>query len=226
MGSYDIYAKHCISIYFLNVTQRENYGDYPNDTVITNRFMYHGVMGSYYCRNIVMDNCYLDRFDSHKGMHNAKITNSTLGFGILVIGGGELYIEEVYRVSEGAFILLREDYNSIFDGDLIIKNCRMGSGITSLISGSWRSFDNGLPNYMFRSVTIEGLTSEASGISCKLYVYQITNASKSAITDTVNPLYLPTSITVSDVKSSAWSTSISASKTSNDAFSTVTVTKK
>ena len=228
MGSYDIYAKHCIDIQFLNVTQRENYGDYPSDTVITNRFMYHGIMGSYYCRNIVMDNCYLDRFDSHKGMHNAKITNSTLGFGILVIGGGELYIENVYRVSEGSFVLLREDYNSVFDGDLIIKNCRMGSGITSVISGRWRSFDCGLPNYMFRSVTIEGLTSESSGSwgSCKLFVYQITNASKSALTDATNPLYLPTSITVSGVKSSALSTSISASKTSGDAFSTAPFTKK
>ena len=226
MGSYDIYAKHCINVQFLNVTQRENYGDYPEDTVITNRFMYHGIMGSYYCRNIVMDNCYLDRFDSHKGMHNARITNSTLGFGILVIGGGELYIEDVYRISEGAFILLREDYNSVFDGDLIIKNCRMGANITSIISGSWRSFDNGLPNYMFRSVTIEGLTSEASGTTCKLYVYQITNASKNATSDATNPLYLPTSITVSGVKSGAWlSTNISASK-NNDAFSTVSVTKK
>ena len=227
MGSYDIAAKYCIAIQFINVTQRENYGEYASDTVITNRFMYHGVMGSYYCRNIVMDNCYLDRFDSHKGMHNARITNSTLGFGILVIGGGELYIENVYRISEGAFVLLREDYNSVFDGDLIIKNCTMGEKITSIVAGRWRSFDCGLPNYMFRTITIDGLTSEASGATCKLYVYQIANASKSATSDAVNPLYLPTSITVSGVESDAWlSTNISASKNSGDAFSTVSVTKK
>ena len=227
MGSYDIAAKYCIAVQFINVTQRENYGEYASETVITNRFMYHGIMGSYYCRNIVMDNCYLDRFDSHKGMHNARITNSTLGFGILVIGGGELYIENVYRISEGAFVLLREDYNSVFDGDLIIKNCTMGEKITSIVAGRWRSFDCGLPNYMFRTITIDGLTSEASGTTCKLYVYQIANASKSATSDAVNPLYLPTSITVSGVESDAWlSTNISASKNSGDAFSTVSVTKK
>ena len=227
MGSYDIYAKYCVDLKFNGITQRENYGEYTADTVITNRFMYHGIMGSYYCRNIVMDDCYLDRFDSHKGMHNATITDSTLGFGILVIGGGRLYIENVYRVSEGSFILLREDYNSVFDGDLIIKNCRMGASITSIIKGSWRSFDCGLPNYMFRTVTIEGLTSEASGSTCKLYIYQISNAAKSATSDSVNPLYLPTSITVSGVKSDAWlSTNIYATKTSNDAFSTVSFTKK
>jgi Ca2+/Na+ antiporter len=125
-----------------------------------------------------MDNCYLDRFDAHQGLHNAKITNSTLGFGILVIGGGELYIENVYRVSEGAFVLLRTDYNSVFDGDLIIKNCRMGAGITSLISGTWRSFYNGLPNYMFRSVSVDGLTVVALGTSLPELFTSVTAALK------------------------------------------------
>ena len=236
MGSYDIYAKHCISIYFLNVTQRENYGDYPNDTVITNRFMYHGVMGSYYCRNIVMDNCYLDRFDSHKGMHNATITNSTLGFGILVIGGGDLYIENVYRMSEGTFILLREDYNSIFDGNITIKNCRMGPTVTSIITGSWRSYDTGFAkNYMVRSLTIDGLVVETTGgygsfSTYKIYLFNIGGAAKSSTTDSVNPVVLPTSVTYANVTTSKVSGNgygklqVNTTKNSGDAFSTVTVT--
>ena len=172
-----------------------------------------------------MDKCYLDRFDSHQGMHNAKITDCTLGFGILVIGGGELYIENVYRITEGAFILLRTDYNSVFDGDLIIKNCTMGPTITSVISGSWRSFYNGLPNYMFRSVTIEGLTVEST--SSTIYVYQISSASKSAVNDSVNKLFLPDSIKVSGVTgTSGRSVTVKASKSNTDAFSTVTVTKE
>lgn len=233
MGSYDIYAKHCINISFLNVTQRENYGEYASDTVITNRFMYHGIMGSYYCRNIVMDHCYLDRFDSHKGMHNATITNSTLGFGILVIGGGDLYIENVYRVSEGAFILLREDYNSIFDGNVTIKNCRMGPTVTSIITGSWRSYETGLPNYMVRSLTIDGLEVEttANSLTYNIYLFSIGGASKTSTSDAVNPVILPTSVSyanVTRVKLSGYGSSIkvNTSKNSGDAFSTVTVTKK
>ena len=233
MGSYDIYAKHCIKISFLNVTQRENYGEYASDTVITNRFMYHGIMGSYYCRNIEMDNCYLDRFDSHKGMHNATITNSTLGFGILVIGGGDLYIEEVYRVSEGTFILLREDYNSIFDGNVTIKNCRMGPTVTSIITGSWRSYETGLPNYMVRSLTIDGLEVEttAGTLTYNIYLFSIGGASKTSTSDPVNPVILPTSVSyanVTRVKLSGYGSSIkvNTSKNSGDAFSTVTVTKK
>ena len=170
-----------------------------------------------------MDNCYLDRFDAHQGLHNAKITNSTLGFGILVIGGGELYIENVYRITEGAFILLRTDYNSIFDGDLIIKNCRMGPTITSVISGTWRSFDNGLPNYMFRSVTIDGLTVETSNRT--VYVYNISSASKNAVNDSVNKLYLPDSVKVSGVVNSKGSSvTVKTSSKTGDAFSTVPIT--
>ena len=232
MGSYDISASDCINISFLNIVQYEN--EATGET-ITNRFMYHGIMGSNFCRNMVMDNCYLDRFDAHQGLHNARITNSTLGFGILVIGGGELYIENVYRVANGsptdpdavngAFILLREDYNSVFDGDLIIKNCRMGPTVNTVISGSWRSFYNGLPNHMFRSVTIEGLTVEGS--SRTIYVYRISSASASALSDSVNKLYLPTGITVSGVTNTAGaSVTVRASKNNGDAFSSVTVTKK
>ena len=220
MGSYDISGSDCINLSFLNVVQYENQ---ETGETITNRFMYHGIMGTNFCRNIVMDNCYLDRFDAHQGLHSATITNSTLGFGILVIGGGQLYIENVYRITEGAFILLREDYNSVFDGDLIIKNCRMGPTITSVISGKWRSFDNGLPNYMFRSVTIEGLTVEST--SSTIYVYQISGASKSAVNDSVNKLFLPDSIKVSEVtNTSGRAITVKASKNS-DAFSTVTLTK-
>ena len=220
MGSYDISGSDCINLSFFNVVQYENQ---ETGETITNRFMYHGIMGTNFCRNIVMDNCYLDRFDAHQGLHNATITNSTLGFGILVIGGGQLYIENVYRITEGAFILLREDYNSVFDGDLIIKNCRMGPTITSVISGKWRSFDNGLPNYMFRSVTIEGLTVEST--SSTIYVYQISGASKSAVNDSVNKLFLPDSIKVSEVtNTSGRAITVKASKNS-DAFSTVTLTK-
>jgi hypothetical protein len=219
MGNYDIAATDCINISFLNLTQYENK---ETGEVITNRFMYHGVMGSSFCRNVLMDNCYVDRFDSHQGVHNATITNSTLGFGILAIGGGELYVENVYRISDGAFIKLRSDYNSVFDGDLVIKNCKMGSGITSIISGTWRSFYNGLPNYMFRSITIEGLTVESNNT---IYLYNnMSEAKKAALNDSVNKLYLPESVKITGVvRTDGASVSVKASESYTDAFSTITI---
>ncbi len=217
MGSYDIYARHCIDLKLLNVTQRENYGEYSDKTVITNRFMYHGIMGSYHCRNIVMDNCYLDRFDSHKGMHNATITNSTIGFGILVIGGGELYIENVERISGDSFVLLRTDYNSIFVGDIIIKNCRMGSSVGSIIYGAWNDEYAGLPNYMGKSITVDGLTTDRN----KIYIYKVDSAAVSTLTHATNPLYLPEFVKVDGVKKSSGAEVGVEISFVNDAFATI-----
>ena len=224
MGSYDIYATDCVNLSLVNITQYENK---ETGEVITNRFMYHGIMGTNFCRNMVVDNCYIDRFDAHQGLHNARITNSTIGFGILVIGGGELYIENVYRIGNDAgndaFILLRHDYNSVFDGDLIIKNCKMGKNVSYLISGVWREFYNGLPNHMFNSITIDGLVVEGRNT---LSIYGVSGAFEDVVDNKVNKLYLPTSITVSGVVGTTGRpVTVKASQT-EDAFATVPVTKK
>ena len=227
MGSYDLTATECVNLKLYKVVQYENKA---TGEVINNRFMYHGVMGSNFCRNMTMDECYVDRFDAHQGLHNAKITNTTLGFGILVIGGGELYIENVYRMAEmngsGAFISLRSDYNSVFDGDVIIKNCRMDAAITCIVSGVWRSFYNGLPNYVTRSLMIDGLEILGNGKST-LNLYNISNASKDALVNTVNPLYVPESITVSNIRNSnGKDVTVRASKSSSDALSTISIIMK
>jgi len=220
MGSYDINATDCVNLKLINVVQYENK---ETGETITNRFMYHGVMGSNFCRNVVMDNCYLDRFDSHQGVHNARITNSTLGFGILVIGGGELYIENVYRVSGSVFVHLRADYNSVFDGDIIIKDCQMGPGVNRVVNGVWRSFYNGLPNNITNSLTVDGLTVEEDTV----YLYNINGAVKDAVNDTVNKLYLPDSVRVSGItRGDGSNVTVKPSYDSNDAFSTLEIVKE
>jgi len=215
MGSYDITANDCVNINFKNLVQYENE---ETGEVITNRKMYHGVMGSNFCRNVTMDNCYLDRFDSHQGLYNARITNCTLGFGILVIGGGELYIENVYRIAAGgAFVHLRMDYNSYFDGDVILKNCRMGSELDTIVVGRWVGFYNGLPNYVTRTVTVDGLVVDGGN----LHVYNIRNAAPEVVNDEVNKLYLPESVRLSNVTSpDGVRTKISASK-NDDALANI-----
>ncbi len=66
MGSYTLDAWYTIGLKFINLTPT---GD------ITSRADYHGIMGTNFCRNIYVEGCYLDRFDSHRGAYN-------------VIGGG------------------------------------------------------------------------------------------------------------------------------------------
>ena len=219
MGSYDINGTDCVNLSFINITQYENH---ETGETITNRFMYHGIMGSNFCRNVVMDGCYLDRFDSHQGLHNAKITNCTLGFGLLVIGGGELYIENVTRISGGNFILLRSDYNSVFDGDIIIKNCKVCKNVNGILTGTWRSFYNGLPNYVGRTVTIDGLTVEGNDT---IYIYNMGGAEVDAVNDSVNKLYLPESIKVSGITGVDVSDVSVKASMRDDAFAISEITK-
>jgi len=211
VGNYDITGSRCVNLNFIRVTQYENE---ETGEVITNRFMYHGIMGTSWCRNMVLDGCYLDRFDSHQGMHNATLKNSTFGFGILVIGGGKLHIENVKRISGSGFIHLRMDYNSYFDGDVEIINCEMSSEIGSIVEGNWLEHDCGLPNHMTNSLVIDGLTVNRN----KICLYSIRYADVETLTNATNPLILPTYIEVNGVKKPNGSTVGVEKSAYNDAF--------
>ena len=191
MGSYTLTLHYAIGISFINMKQREN-----RDTgeVITNRVMYHGVMSSNYCRNILVDSCYFDRFDSHQGLHNATIRNSTIGFGIHVIGGGRLYIENTTRLS-GYFISLRNDFNSIFDGDIVVRNCTAGKDIKSFVLSNWREFYNGLDNVMIRSIDVDGLKIMGESLT----IFNANNATHDALINKINPLFIPESLRLRNV---------------------------
>ena len=216
VGNYDIYARYCVDLTFRDITQYENEA---TGEVITNRFMYHGIMGSVYCRNFALDGCYMDRFDSHAGVYNATITDTTLGFGILVIGAGTLLVEDSVRLSGGAFITLRTDYNGIFDGDVIIRNCEMTSEVTSIISSRWIEFYNGLPCQMTRSITVDGLIADSN----KICIFNVSGAAVSALTNATNPLLIPEYVKVSGVKKpDGQEVGVDISK-SNDAFATITI---
>ncbi len=193
VGNYDITANNCVNLNMIRVTQYENA---ETGEVITNRFMYHGIMGTNWCRNMVLDGCYLDRFDAHQGLYNATLKNSTFGFGILVIGGGKLYIENVTRVSGASFVHLRMDYNSVFNGDVEIVNSEMTSELSTIVEGQWISFYNGLPNHMTNSLVINGLTTPRTSIC----LYNILGATSASLTDATNPLILPTYIKIDGLK--------------------------
>lgn len=189
MGSYVLNIRNTIGVSFINIKQRENI---DTGEVITNRIMYHGVMGSYFCRNMLIDNCYIDRFDSHFGIYNVKIMNSTIGFSIHVVGGGTLHIENTKRVGGFCFVALRADYNSIFDGDIVVRNCLSGRGIKEFVCGTWHNFYNGLDNVMIRSIDIDGLKVEENPFT----IFRITNAKKDVVENEINPLFIPSNVKV------------------------------
>ena len=153
MGTYDISLGRSLNVSFVNCSQTNDINDRT----------YWGLMGSNYCKNLVLDNCTFSRFDAHKGVANATVRNSTLGhMGINAIGSGVFTVENS-TILGSRLINLRSDYGSTWQGEFIIRDCVFvpanGRPVTaSLINGSYSGqHDFGYTCYMPERITIENL---------------------------------------------------------------------
>jgi hypothetical protein len=153
MGTYDISLNQALNISFINCSQ-------SNDIKDRSRW---GIMGSNFCKNLLLDKCVFSRFDAHQGVANVTIRNSTLGHaGINAIGFGTLVVENS-TVYGSSLINLRSDYGSTWQGEFIIKNCvfvpSCGRPATAaLISGSYSGqHDFGYTCYMPQQIAIDTL---------------------------------------------------------------------
>ena len=161
MGSYGISVDRAVDVSFLGCSQT---------TDILDR-RYWGLFGSNYCRNLLFDGCEFSRFDAHQGVYNATIRNSTLGHsGVQATGFGTLLVENSTVRSRGAFLSLRSDYGSSWDGDVVIRRCRFvpsnGAGVPMppIVNGSNDgTHDFGYACRMPRKVVIDGLEIDDSG---------------------------------------------------------------
>jgi hypothetical protein len=153
MGSYDISLSRALNVSFINCSQTNDINDRT----------YWGIMGSNYCKNLVLENCTFSRFDAHMGVANATIRNSILGHqGINAIGTGTFTLENSTIYGRN-LINLRSDYGSTWQGEFIIRNCVFipaggSSTSASLIGGSnTGQHDFGYTCYMPEKITIENL---------------------------------------------------------------------
>ena len=155
-GTYDITAGNTVNLTFENCVQY-------NDICDTSCW---GIMGTNFCKNIVLDGCSFSRFDAHQGVYNVTIKNSTLGHQCLnAIGMGTLLIEDT-TLYGGYLIVLRDDYGSTWKGDVIIRNCtwvpsqgKMLGSSCSMIYGKFSGYHEfGYDCYMPENIYIDGLT--------------------------------------------------------------------
>jgi hypothetical protein len=158
MGTYDISLARALNVSFVNCSQTNDIKDSK----------FWGIMGSNYCKNLILDNCTFSRFDAHMGVANATIRNSSLGHqGINAIGSGVFTVENSTIYGRN-LINLRSDYGSTWQGEFIIRNCLFvpagGSSIIASIIGGSNSgmHDFGYICYMPERITIENLQIDDS----------------------------------------------------------------
>lgn len=158
MGSYDISMNRALNVSFVNCSQ-------TNDI---NNATYWGIMGSNYCKNLLLEGCAFSRFDAHMGVANATIRRSTLGhMGINAIGCGTFTVENSTIYGRN-LINLRSDYGSTWQGEFLIRNCTFvpanGRPVSAALFGGSNSgqHDFGYTCYMPERITLKKLRIDDS----------------------------------------------------------------
>ena len=158
MGSYDYTANGVVNFTMINCRM--------NDIDDRSRW---GVIGTNDCKNILLEDCTLNRMDTHRGVSGTyTIRRCTLGYmGLNAIGRGVLTVEDS-TVRGPSLVNFRSDYGSTWDGEVVIRNCRWvpasGRTRTPEMFGVRNDgqHDFGYPCTMPREITIDGLEVDDS----------------------------------------------------------------
>jgi hypothetical protein len=153
MGSYDYSANNVVNFTMINC--RMNH--------INDRTRW-GIIGTNFCKNILLEDCTLSRMDTHMGVSGSYvIRRCRLGYmGLNAIGRGLLTLEDS-TLYGGSLINFRSDYGSTWEGDVVIRNCRWipASGRTSwphlIYTRNDGMHDFGYTCFMPREISIDGL---------------------------------------------------------------------
>ncbi len=158
MGSYDYSAGNVVN--FRMVGCRMNH--------ITDRTRW-GVIGSNFCKNILLEDCTLSRMDTHMGVSGTYvIRRCELGhMGLNAIGRGKLTLEDSTLYGR-SLVNFRQDYGSTWEGDIVVRHCKWipACGDTTIphMIGVTNDgmHDFGYPCSMPGEVTIDGLEVDDS----------------------------------------------------------------
>jgi len=153
MGSYDLGANNVVGF-----TMRRCRMNLINDRT---RW---GVIGSNFCKDILLEDCHLSRMDTHQGVSGSYvIRRCELGhMGLNAIGRGQLLIEDSTLYGRN-LVNFRSDYGSTWEGELEIRNCRWipagGDAVVPYAIGVSNDgmHDFGYPCSMPRQVIVDGL---------------------------------------------------------------------
>ncbi len=158
MGSYDYSASSVVNLSLIkcrmdNICDRTRWG----------------VIGTNFCKNILLEDCTLNRMDTHMGVSGGyTIRRCTLGYaGLNAIGRGLLLVED--SVLCGSWLInFRGDYGSTWEGEVAIRNSRWipSCGSTTRPQmfhvGNDGAHDFGYACSMPREITIDGLAVDDS----------------------------------------------------------------
>ncbi len=153
MGTYDVSANEVVNFSLIGC-RMDNICD-------STRW---GVIGTNFCKNILLENCTLSRMDTHQGVSGTyTIRGCTLGHaGLNAIGRGVLTIENS-TLNGRSLLSFRSDYGSTWEGRVVIRNSRWipacGATVQPYVIAASNdgTHDFGYPCFMPAEINIDGL---------------------------------------------------------------------
>jgi len=203
MGSYDYSMNNVVNLKLIGC-RMEN---------ILDRSLW-GVIGSNFCKNILLQDCVLSRMDVHQGVSGKYIIRgSTLGYmGLNAIGRGLLMVEDSTLYGRH-LINFRSDYGSTWEGDVVIRNCRWipaaGKKVVPEMFGVKNDgmHDFGYLCFMPRNIVLEDVTVEDSQVPddyAGLYFFSNPDSEKKSLpAKRPFPYELTKSLTVKGLKTAS-----------------------
>lgn len=179
MGSYDYNANSVVNLSMINC--RMNH--------ILDRTRW-GVIGTNFCKNILLEDCELSRMDAHMGVSGTyTIRRTTLGhMGLNAIGRGKLIIEDS-TLHGSSLINFRRDYGSTWEGTVEIRNTRWKPNVDAHTDLNLFNLENdgthdfGYTCFMPETITIDSLQIHDTGHQGELYYFANPNGTRAQAPD-------------------------------------------
>lgn len=190
MGNYDIRIDKAINIKVNNCKQFNSITD-------TSKW---GIYTSNYSKYLTISNSMLNRFDAHKGVANALIENSIIGYqGVRCVGFGDLTINNTKFIDTEILVTLRDDYGSFWRGNIklnnIISECKYPSKKDAriIISGKndgthYFGYACYYPNIYIDGIEYHNAIDDTYNHFLGIQVFYIYNSGKGEITNNYNPI--------------------------------------
>ena len=121
-GTYDLAIERSINVKFYNVVQSAPTG--LGDS------RYWGIMTSNWSKDMTFEKCDINRFDAHRTFWGARLIDCNIGHSINLVGGGDLYMENVTKMVSATYISVRGDYGGTFRGNITMVDCTL-AGVKS-----------------------------------------------------------------------------------------------
>jgi len=170
IGTYDLHCAGAIALQLIRIGQTVD--------IMDNR--YWGLMGTDFCKDMLLDGCRISRFDAHQGVHNVTMRDCEFGHVKMeVIGFGELLIERC-KLHGNYFMLLRGDYGSFFKGNMTIRDSFWEAIPTNGRATFFNAHNGGTHNFgyiceMPRNVCLENVFIDDTAIDHESDVFALFN---------------------------------------------------